>query len=407
MLYMLIANRLRRQKELRDEKEDQEVSQELGRMWEESEAATEDADLERAIRLSQLVDAEDTEDTEDTVEDMNDVNSLGESSTAGTISRKRPKKDAPSEDANAPTLELWSALNRLKQENRLLRHQLRHSSEAVPPLAINRIKIRIENYKRQKGKKLTQEERRAVLHMFEFLLEEKKNGKIVSTADPKQRIASYMGMSLTTVNDTVLNRNTQDRRGKHLRYIHANLFASDLRQIVLDLNTKGKCVSLNIIRNRLKDDFDDKFEIPGREAIRLAMLQMKFHYKHVNKTRGFVESEDIKKKRRHYLQEKWSNKYENVIFVYLDESYCNLNHVSNKALQTIQSSIDMVMFPSIQTTAYHLLHYIAYYDLVMVYPWHGCCQKGQGSAVLHDSRWLGWWVGWRATSLAGQVWRFK
>ncbi|KAI7820119.1 hypothetical protein BC939DRAFT_530755 [Gamsiella multidivaricata] len=45
-------------------------------------------------------------------------------------------------------------------------------------------------------------------------------------------------------------------------------------------------------------------------------------------TRNFVETEDIKAKRRHYLQERRSDKYKDAMLVYMAESYCNQNHGS-------------------------------------------------------------------------------
>ncbi|KAI7819828.1 hypothetical protein BC939DRAFT_505470 [Gamsiella multidivaricata] len=48
-----------------------------------------------------------------------------------------------------------------------------------------------------------------------------------------------------------------------------------------------------------------------------------FRYQNVGNTRDFVEIEDIEGKRRHYLQERRSDKYKDALFVYLDESYVN------------------------------------------------------------------------------------
>ncbi|KAF8936114.1 hypothetical protein BGZ58_004601, partial [Dissophora ornata] len=72
--------------------------------------------------------------------------------------------------------------------------------------------IRIDRYKRRRGKKLTEDERRAVLHCFEVCTEEKNRGKRVATVDPFLLTAVYFGVSQNTVRDAVFGRNLEDRR---------------------------------------------------------------------------------------------------------------------------------------------------------------------------------------------------
>ncbi|KAG0343770.1 hypothetical protein BGZ54_006072, partial [Gamsiella multidivaricata] len=116
--------------------------------------------------------------------------------------------------------------------------------------------------------------------------------------------AYYMGFSLNTVKNIVLKKDNGDARGMHLRYNHTLSFASDLRWVATEMNIKGQAVNVRVLFNRIKVLFVDQFKIPGKEAIRLLMKKVGFRYQDVRNTRNFVESEDIKAKRRHYLQER-------------------------------------------------------------------------------------------------------
>ncbi|CAO3568837.1 unnamed protein product [Mortierella alpina] len=54
-------------------------------------------------------------------------------------------------------------------------------------------------------------------------------------------------------------------------------------------------------------------------------------YDRADKTRNYTETSDIKMKRRRYLQERYSAKYKDALFVWLDESYIHHHHVHNKS----------------------------------------------------------------------------
>ncbi|KAF9208920.1 hypothetical protein BGZ49_007126 [Haplosporangium sp. Z 27] len=84
-------------------------------------------------------------------------------------------------------------------------------SEAnAKPLAGTR--LRTDKYKRRQGKKLSEDERRALLHCFELCVLEKEASKVISTADPYLRTAIYFGVTQRTVRDTISGRNLQDMR---------------------------------------------------------------------------------------------------------------------------------------------------------------------------------------------------
>ncbi|KAF9090988.1 hypothetical protein BGX27_002106 [Mortierella sp. AM989] len=72
--------------------------------------------------------------------------------------------------------------------------------------------LRTDKHKRLRGKKLTDDERRAALHCLELCNLEKNQGKSVSTADPFLRTAVYFGVSQRTIRDAYLGKNLQDLR---------------------------------------------------------------------------------------------------------------------------------------------------------------------------------------------------
>lgn len=43
-----------------------------------------------------------------------------------------------------------------------------------------------------------------------------------------------------------------------------------------------------------------------------------------------METADIRQSRRRYLQQRYSDRFKDVLFVWLDESYCNHQHVNKK-----------------------------------------------------------------------------
>ncbi|KAG0357812.1 hypothetical protein BGZ54_000178, partial [Gamsiella multidivaricata] len=139
-----------------------------------------------------------------------------------------------------------------------------------------------------------------------------------------------MGFSLITVKNTVLRKDSRDAGDKYPRYNHILSFASDLRRIATEMNTKGQAVNFRVLFNHIKMLFADQFKTPCKETIRLLMKKMGFRYQDVGNTRNFVETEDTKAKRWHYLQGRRSDKYKDAVFVYSDEFYCNQNHVNSK-----------------------------------------------------------------------------
>jgi hypothetical protein len=140
-------------------------------------------------------------------------------------------------------------------------------------------------------------------------------------------------MSHNTVRRTLNGAKTGDLRGKTPRQSLARIVAPDLRQIATSMNLKGEPVTINRLRSRLQDMWAGE-PIPKSGMIRKTMISMGFRYEKTGRTRNFIETEDIKRKRRYYLQERYSDKYKNSLFVWIDESYCNQHHVNNMSWYT-------------------------------------------------------------------------
>ncbi|KAG0050166.1 hypothetical protein BGZ83_005058 [Gryganskiella cystojenkinii] len=77
--------------------------------------------------------------------------------------------------------------------------------------------LRTDNYKRKRGKKLNDDERRLVLHCLEMCRLEQDLSPSIATGDPFLRAAVYLGMSTHTVRDTSMDRNLEDKRTKEER----------------------------------------------------------------------------------------------------------------------------------------------------------------------------------------------
>ncbi|KAI8356330.1 hypothetical protein B0O80DRAFT_506211 [Mortierella sp. GBAus27b] len=198
----------------------------------------------------------------------------------------------------------------------------------LPSIPCINTRPNIEEYKRRRGKRLSMDERRAVLHCHKVCKHEQEAGQFVATANPILRTATYLGVSPKTIKSIIHNTDSEDRRGKYPRFVTTEAMAGDIKQLVNEMNIKGKPVTVGRIRRRLSDMWEGSF-IPKREAIRKTLHKLKIHYRPVGRAKTYIETTDIKAKRRHYLQERYSGKFKDAVFVWLDESYCYHHHVRN------------------------------------------------------------------------------
>lgn len=192
--------RVQEQKDRREERASQKVVLEERLQWEASEEVVDD-DLMLALALSQSAD---------------EHASTLSSASSTTLMPMREEELAAWERVNT----LKRALKESSRKSKVLELQLEHAEQALAqqhpptpsPSPFSGTLIRIDQHKRRKGTKLTEAERRAVLHCYEVCHEEKRKGASVSTVDPFLRTAVYFGISQNTVRDAVAGKNLEDRR---------------------------------------------------------------------------------------------------------------------------------------------------------------------------------------------------
>ncbi|KAK3825946.1 MAG: hypothetical protein J3Q66DRAFT_329006 [Benniella sp.] len=142
------------------------------------------------------------------------------------VQAPEPVPEPAPEPAPAPTAKVKHGADSTKRENKELKRKVRELESHLKSLRaqLQQLQVtatprvgtqnRTDQHRRRRGTKLSEDERRAILHMYEMCLQEKENGKSVTTADPILRTAVYFGASQNTVRDAILGRNVEDRRTK-------------------------------------------------------------------------------------------------------------------------------------------------------------------------------------------------
>ena len=110
------------------------------------------------------------------------------------------------------------------------------------------------------GKKLTEEERRAVLHCHEMCEQE--------GASSIRRTAHYLGIAAKTIKDVLNGINSEDGRGRYMRSRPAEVFEPYILNLVDQWNTKGTPVTIKKLHKALRTFWGDTHTIPSNETIR-------------------------------------------------------------------------------------------------------------------------------------------
>lgn len=315
MLY--VASRSRRQEEGRKDRADQALLDNQNRDWEEAEAAADEYDFLQALKSAKL-----------------ESQRIAEANTQWTATRTRVKPPVQDLSEFSPMEVKEEALLRgqekLDRERKKLKTEMRNFQRLKQRYApYGHLLPRSHSHRRRSGMVLTDDERRAVLHCYEMCLQEHSK-QVISTVAPIQRTAHYLGMATKTVQDAVKGIKTRDKRGRYIRTLSSTIFEPYISNLAKEWNMEGTPVTLKKIRKSLRDNWGGTHEIPSFETLRRHLHRMGLGYDRTDKAKNYVETPDIRLKRRHYLRERYSDKYEGALFVWLDESYIHHHHVHNK-----------------------------------------------------------------------------
>ncbi|KAG0304179.1 hypothetical protein BGZ99_002483, partial [Dissophora globulifera] len=260
-----LAHKRLLQKERRQEKADQRRLQKENTFWEEAEAAVDDYEYQQMLKTVQAESLR--------MAAMNTPSSTAAKTRTRRLSLKTSRFDeyGPMEEQEEARLKECEKLDRrLKRLKHEIKENLRYKRRLAP---YGHLSIRSGTYRRTTGKRLTEEERRAVLHCFEMCVQENQS-RIVSTVAPIQRTAHYLGIATKTVKDVLSGINHKDQRGRYIRTSHAEIFEPYIRNLAEQWNMKGTPVTLKKLHKGLRIFWGDTHQIPSRETIRKLLHKM-------------------------------------------------------------------------------------------------------------------------------------
>jgi hypothetical protein len=316
-----IVSKRRRQKEAREERADLELLGGQNRDWEEAEAAADEYEYQQILK-----------EVEIESQRMAEANKQWALATRTRVKnyiydQSIPQEYSPMEEKEAAQLRETERLDRkIKKQKTELKHLQRLNQRYAP---YGHLLPRSHDHRRRSGKVLTDDERRAVLHCFGMCQQEHLQ-RIVSTVAPIQRTAHYLGMSTKTVKEVLKGIKTRDKRGRYIRTLRSKDFEPYILNLTKEWNLEGTPVTLKKIRKSLRENWGGTYLIPSFEALRRQLHRMGLRYNRTDKAKNYVDTPDIILKRRHYLRERYSDKYAGALFVWLDESYIHHHHVHNK-----------------------------------------------------------------------------
>jgi Chromo (CHRromatin Organisation MOdifier) domain len=196
-------------------------------------------------------------------------------------------------------------------------------------------------FPRRSASLLSFDEKKIVLRALHWCLIERQAGFTVSTLKPFARAQKYIGVSETKLRglDAYWKRTkqiepTDTRRGKYTRQKHwSRHWITEIRVTVNALNQQGRPVTVRAIQAALDLEQRCGLKMSDRTLCRI-LLEIGFSYDDANKaTRTFIETPAIKRWRLQYLQDRNRIRTQEpgTIEIWMDESYCNQNHVARKS----------------------------------------------------------------------------
>ncbi|KAG0055095.1 hypothetical protein BGZ83_009622 [Gryganskiella cystojenkinii] len=227
-----LSSRKRRQKEEREERADQELLESQNREWEEAVAAADEYEYQQIL-----------EDVRIDSKRMADLNANWVPTTRTCVKHHVQDQPIPSEYSPMGQSEA-TLLRKFEQQRRQIKKlkvELRmcdgHKKRRYAPYD-HRLS-RSHEHRRRSGKKLTDDERRAVLHCHEMCRQEHARPFISI-----QRTAHYLGMAVKTVQEVLSGIKTRDKRGRYIRTLRSKDFEPYILNLATEWNLEGTPVTL-------------------------------------------------------------------------------------------------------------------------------------------------------------------
>ncbi|CAO3568836.1 unnamed protein product [Mortierella alpina] len=217
------AHNRRVKRQRREEKADQLRLFKENAVWEEAEEAADDYEYQRMLEAVQVESLK--------MAAMNNQWSSDTKTRTSIPTRKmsRLQEYGPMEEEEEARLKECEKLERrLKRLRQDIKDAQRYKRRVAP---YGHHSDRSETYRRSTGKRLTEEEQRAVRHCFEMCNQENRQARIVSTADPAERTAHYLGVATKTVKAVLGGINHQDKRGRYIHTHHVEVFDFYIRNL--------------------------------------------------------------------------------------------------------------------------------------------------------------------------------
>ncbi len=186
------------------------------------------------------------------------------------------------------------------------------------------------------GKVIDIRDREVIVLLKKHFDQERREGIVVSTKDPSERVAKILGISKRIVQEVFREYSKKgdvlapdvEYKGRPPHKIKPCL-ETVIRHRIRELNRQGSHVSLRTLSNWIGENYEKiNHATLGRSLQRMGFVYGKSLTKHI-----FKERDDVIIARRVYLREKIANRTRDGKTlrpeVYLDESYINVNHSSS------------------------------------------------------------------------------
>jgi len=191
----------------------------------------------------------------------------------------------------------------------------------------------------QPGKALSVDQKQYIVNLKRYFDNKKTKGRMISTLNPVGHISEILNVGKRSIETVLANykkfgivsvEKVTAARGKPPLKVHGNLI-TQIRSQIRTSNMSGQHVSIRNLHSWIKDEL--KTEIPlmtlWRTLLRIGMIYGD------SKSRAVLKEQDyVINARRKYLRQKIQNRNRDGSLkrpeVYLDETYLNKNHSSNK-----------------------------------------------------------------------------